>query len=323
MRSADCGNECTFQTCFKYASDAANICFTENMRAQGCAKQEHVMAGRTQKHRKRQEWKEKGEGMKIKKVLEKLETQYPLTQAMTWDNPGLQVGRADRSVKKVYVALDATQEVISACVEWGAQLLITHHPLMMSGIRKVNDSDMYGRKILSLVENGIAHYAMHTNYDVTTMRTLAQHIMKLKNAEILEMTGTGADGEPCGIGFVAQLPKKMTAALCCDFVKKSFGLESVRLFGDPEKEIQRIAVSPGSGKSMIGPALSAKAELLVTGDIGHHDGLDALDQSLMIVDAGHYGIEHIFIEQMTSFLSGSFPELKVRGAKICEPFTVR
>ena len=114
----------------------------------------------------------------------------------------------------------------------------------------------------------------------------------------------------------------MTAEECCRLVKHAFGLENVRLFGNPAQEVRRIALSAGSGKSMITPALRAKADLLITGDIGHHDGLDAMDQGLMIMDAGHYGIEHIFIGQMKEYLEANFSELEVRAAQIRSPFVV-
>ncbi len=260
--------------------------------------------------------------MKTAKVIAKLAEEYPVSMAMSWDNPGIQVGRTDRSVKKVYVALDATEEVINACVKWGAELLVTHHPLLMSGIRRVSDDDMTGRKILKLAENGITHYAMHTNYDVTEMAELAKNALKLKKTKVLEITGIREDGSAYGIGAVGELTKKMTARECCEYVKKAFGLENVRLFGSAQAEVKRIAVSPGSGKSMIAPAIEAGADLLITGDIGHHDGLDAVDQGLLIIDAGHYGVEHIFIDQMTEYLNRNFPELKVKAAEIRQPFAV-
>ena len=144
-------------------------------------------------------------------VISKLAQEYPLSMAMSWDNPGLQVGRMNRPVQKVYVALDATVEVIQECAEWGAQLLVTHHPLLMSGVKKINSDDMYGRKILAMAENGISHYAMHTNYDMTEMRKLAQEALHLQNAEILEVTGTDTAGEDCGIGSVGELPEQITA----------------------------------------------------------------------------------------------------------------
>lgn len=260
--------------------------------------------------------------MKIEKILARLKQEYPPQQAMSWDNPGLQVGRTDGSVKKVFVALDATEEVIRECVDWGAQLLVTHHPLIMGGIKSVSSEDYIGQKALTMAEHGIAHYAMHTNYDVTMMNELAMKALKLKKPQILDVTGTTQDGREYGIGCVGSLSKKITAKQCCEYVKKAFDLDNVRLFGDPEAEVRIMAVCPGSGKSEIGMALASGADIFVTGDIGHHDGIDAVDQGLLVIDAGHYGVEHIFIRQMADFLRETFPELKVREAKICSPFYV-
>ena len=111
--------------------------------------------------------------MKVETIIKELDLEFPQTFAMDWDNPGLQVGSSQKEVKKVLVALDATNEVIEECIAWHADLLLTHHPLLLSGIRQINDGSMHGRKVLMLAEHGIAHYAMHTNYDVAKMAELA------------------------------------------------------------------------------------------------------------------------------------------------------
>ena len=86
--------------------------------------------------------------------------------------------------------------------------------------------------------------------------------------------------------------------------------------------MKRLAISPGSGKSAVGPALAKGADVLVTGDIGHHDGLDAVEQNLAVIDAGHYGTEYIFIEDMRQFLAGKLPVLEVGTAPVVHPFQV-
>lgn len=260
--------------------------------------------------------------MKVKEIVQRLAEKYPPEMALAWDNPGLQVGDMERPVRRVYVALEATEAVLQECISWEADLLVTHHPLLMSGIRQVNSEDFLGRKVLLLAEHRIAHYAMHTNYDVTEMSALAIRALDLRETQILEKIGTRGDGSEYGVGFVGLLPRDMSAGECCDYVKRAFGLDSVRLFGDPESAVRRIAVCPGSGKGMAAPALAAGAQMLVTGDIGHHDGIDAVDQGLLMMDAGHYGIEHIFIGQMGDLLRKEFPELEVREAEIMHPFAV-
>lgn len=261
--------------------------------------------------------------MNVREVTSRLEEVYARSFAEEWDNPGLQVGRFEKEVKKVYVALDADEENIHAAVESGADLLLTHHPLLIGGIKRVTDDEMAGRRILALLSHDVAHYAMHTNYDVVTMGELAANRLNLEKTEVQDILGySEKTGEPYGIGRVGMLPKPMTVRECALYVKERFQLPSVKFFGDPDRMVERAALCPGSGRSLVDAALKAKAEVYITGDFGHHDGLDAVDQGLSVIDAGHYGIEHIFIEHMTAYMKTHFPELVIEGAPIHHPFEV-
>lgn len=293
--------------------------------------------------------------MKCKEILRKLEQEIPPEYAESWDNSGLQVGRKDADIKKIYLALDATEEVLDHCEEWGADLLLTHHPLLMGGIKRIDGSDLHGRKILRMAENHITHYAMHTNFDVARMGILCSEYLHMSAQEPLEetvrltveesgtekgaenhdpeMTGcsashlaSGMPGEEnarrLGIGAVGNLPAEMTVEECCALVKDAFGLASVKVFGDLKKTVRRAALCPGSGKSLIKAALAKQAQIYITGDIGHHDGIDAVDQGLVILDAGHYGVEHVFLPWMENYIKETFPELEVRVEPIAEPFRV-
>ena len=104
--------------------------------------------------------------MFCKEIMEKIEKSYPRAYAMDWDNVGLLVGRDDKEVKKIYVALDATDDVVDAAVEAGTDMLVTHHPLIFFGMKKINNLDFIGKRLLKLIQNDISYYAMHTNYDV-------------------------------------------------------------------------------------------------------------------------------------------------------------
>lgn len=260
--------------------------------------------------------------MKCDLIIKRLERDIPLSLAEDWDNPGLQVGRREAEVKKIYLALDATDEVIAHCMKSGADLLITHHPLLLGGIRNVNSDDFHGRKILCMAENHIAHYAMHTNYDVVFMGKVCSDCLQMTDLIPLEETGRDDQGTPVGIGTVGNLPREMTVRECCEYVKRAFSLEHVKAFGNMEKKVRRAALCPGSGKSLMGYALEKKADVYITGDIGHHDGIDAVDQGLAVLDAGHYGMEHVFIAQMKTFLNREFPELEILCEEIREPFLI-
>lgn len=255
--------------------------------------------------------------MKLQDLIEIIEKRYPREYACDWDNTGLQVGDRTWEIDTVYVALDATDEVIREAKEAGAQLLLTHHPLLFSGIKQVTADTMTGRRVMALLEQKMASYAMHTNYDTLGLASKASECLGLKMPFVLEEV---LDGE--GIGRVGFLPSSMTLRECAYLVKERFDLPNVKVFGDPQTPVNLVALSPGAGKSMVGAALASGADVLVTGDIDHHTGIDANDMGLPIIDAGHYGTEYLYIQDMKEFLAEKCPELKVITAEIKHPFQV-
>ena len=255
--------------------------------------------------------------MKCSEIITLLEQEYGKEYACDWDNVGLLAGSREREVDTVYIALDATDEVVDAASECGAQLLLTHHPMIFGGLKSVTTDDYVGERLIRLIRNDISYYAMHTNYDVMGMAELAADMLDLKDRKVLEEV---LDGE--GIGRVGDLSRSMTLEECANFVKERFGLPNVKIFGEPEKQVQRAAICPGSGKSEAKPALSMGAEVYITGDIDHHTGIDMADCGMAIIDAGHYGVEHIYIADMEHFLKENCPELRVYTAPVKQPFQV-
>lgn len=258
--------------------------------------------------------------MLCKDIIETIERSYPEKQALAWDNVGLLCGRDDKEVNRIYIALDATDEVIREAIAWKADMLITHHPLIFSGVKKISNQDFIGRRLLALAGHDISYYAMHTNYDVCGMAELSGQMLGLVKAQVLEVTN--GEEVPVGIGRVADLEREATLLECCHMVKESFRLEHVKVFGDLDAVIRRAAISPGAGKSMIGIAMEKRADVLITGDIDHHTGIDAVAQGLAIIDAGHYGLEHIFIADMKAYLEASIEGICVKTAALESPFVI-
>lgn len=259
--------------------------------------------------------------MLCKEIMRVIESVYPRNAALDFDNVGLIAGRNDKEVNRVFLALDATEDVINRAENICADMLITHHPMIFSPVKRITDEDFIGRRLISLIRHDISYYAMHTNYDILGMAELAAGIFDIKNAEVLDVTSDN-NGNPEGIGRVGKMEHPMTLEECCAFVKHKLNLGSVKVFGDMGKIITRIAVCPGSGKSEIAEAVKKKADVLVTGDIGHHEGIDAVAQGLSIIDAGHYGTEYIFIEDMKRFLEKNLPELEVITMPVIHPFQI-
>ena len=255
--------------------------------------------------------------MLCRDIMEVIETTYPKHAALEWDNVGLLVGRTEKEVKKIYVALDATDEVIDAAILSGADMLITHHPLLFSPLKKITDEPFIGGRVVRLLQHDISYYAMHTNYDVLGMAELSGAILGLNDMEVLEVT----DSEQMdGIGRVGELSEEMTLQECCDLVKEKFELSGVKVFGDLEQRVKRVAISPGSGKHMTELALTKGAEVFVTAEIDHHEGIDAVARGVAVIDAGHYGLEHIFIKDIADFLQVKLREIKVITAPNKHPF---
>ena len=257
--------------------------------------------------------------MLCRDIMKVIEATYPKHAALEWDNVGLLVGRTVKEVKKIYVALDATDAVIERAVASNVDMLITHHPLLFSPLKKITDEHFIGSRVVKLLQHDISYYAMHTNYDVCGMADISAAILGLDGAETLEVT----DKESMeGIGKVGDFSGPMSLQSCGEFIKEKFQLDSVKVFGDLSSTVQRVAICPGSGKGMTELALEKNADVLVTGDIGHHEGIDAVAQGLAIIDAGHYGLEHIFIEDMANYLRKNIEGIVVETHEITHPFQV-
>lgn len=259
--------------------------------------------------------------MKCSEIIVSLERLSPPSFAESWDNVGLLAGRRDKEVNKLCVALDATDEVIDEAVRTGADMLLTHHPLIFSPLKKVNTDDFTGRRLVKLLQNDISYYAMHTNFDIMGMADAAADEIGLKDRQVLDITYEDEISKE-GIGRFGKLPQIMTVEECASYVKQVFRLESVKVYGEPQNAVETAAISPGSGKSMIKPSVLAGAEVLITGDIDHHAGLDAVAQGLAVIDAGHYGLEKIFIPYMLEYIRRELPQLSVFAAKERNPFWI-
>ena len=129
--------------------------------------------------------------MKCSELIEVLKGLAPEDCACEWDNPGLLAGRSDKEVKKVYIALDATDQVVEAAIEAGAHMLLTHHPLIFKAIKQVNDQNFITRRLVKLIQSDISYYAMHTNFDAAPgcMADLAARRLGLEECVPLELLG--------------------------------------------------------------------------------------------------------------------------------------
>lgn len=257
--------------------------------------------------------------MKCRDILNKLFTLAPRELAEEWDNVGLLAGRPEKEIRKVYIALDATDDVIEHAVEVKADLLLTHHPMIFRPMKTVTGDDFTGRRIMELIRHDISYIALHTNYDVACMGDLAADKLGLKNTEPLCFIHEDGDSVR-GLGKTGFLPSPCTLMECADLVKKAFDIPDVRLYGDEDTLIEKAAILPGSGGSEAVYALEKDADVYITGDISHHQGVDSILQGLPVIDAGHYGIEKLFIGHMKGYFTETLPDIRIYTEEISEPF---
>lgn len=258
--------------------------------------------------------------MKCGDIFKYLKELYPLHLAMDWDNSGFLIGRYEKDVKNVLVVLDITNTVIDFAIQNNADLIIAHHPIIFSSIKRINEDSLLGNYILKIIENNISVIAMHTNFDVAKdgMGDAAAKRLDLRHTSPLEVTFSD-EMEELGVGKIGDLPKPLDFDKFIDLAKSAFELNTVAVYGreNINGDVKKVAVSPGSGKGMYKYALG-KADVLITGDITHHEGLDASNEGMCIVDATHYGLEYIFIDCIAEKLA-EFKDINILKFKNTNP----
>ena len=256
--------------------------------------------------------------MRIKEIIDRLEAWAPSETAESYDNPGLQIGRPDAEVSGVIVGLDLTPDLITQALRAEANLIITHHPLFFAPIKSLTPSSLVGAMALRLAEQGIAHYAIHTNLDAArggVSFALARQL-GLERVDFLETRDGEAAGT--GLGAIGALVKAMPIEEFLVHVAESLNLAGIRHVSRAEATIRRVAVCGGSGSSFLSQALDAGADAYVTADVKYHQFFDALDPAgnprLAYLDVGHYESERITEQLLVDYLAGDFPDLPVHRA---------
>ena len=217
---------------------------------------------------------------------------------------GLVCGDPDASVGRILWAVDPVEEVIEEAIASQADLVITHHPLFLTGVHSVAATTAKGRLVHRLIRAGIALYCAHTNADV------AQPGVSDALATALGVTSTrplaSAEGAPVGLGRVGELAEAVTLAEFAAMVAGALPPthHGVRVAGDPGRSVRRVAVCGGSGDSLLAAASSAGADAFVTADLKHHRALEHLqDGGCAIVDVAHWASEWPWLPQAAALLA--------------------
>ncbi|MBN1881544.1 MAG: Nif3-like dinuclear metal center hexameric protein [Deltaproteobacteria bacterium] len=227
----------------------------------------------------------------VQDIITIVESIAPLFTAESWDNSGFQLGERSAQVKKVALSLDATPTVIRSAVSQGADLLITHHPLIFPHITHIDRGSAFGAAVAWAFTHDLSIYSSHTPLDHSPQGTnlaLSQTLRLLDPAPLpRRLDAEAADG----IVFTGTLKRPMPLASFAQYVRDTLGATSVRYTGDGASQVYVIAVCGGSGGDCIDRARERGADVFVTGEVRHHQALAALDTNIHIVEAGHYHTE--------------------------------
>ncbi|MBO5408641.1 MAG: Nif3-like dinuclear metal center hexameric protein [Clostridia bacterium] len=230
--------------------------------------------------------------MLLKEIIEQLEAFSPPHLAESWDNVGLMLGHPMWNIQKCYVALDITDAVIEFAIQQKCQLIVTHHPFLMSGLKSINLEDPKCRQIATLLNHNIAVYSMHTNFD-SCQQGVNDHL-----CELLKLRDYHTD-EPSIFrkGFYQE---SITLREFISRVKDVLGVSYVNYTGDLNRQIQSVAVVGGSGGSMV--AEMADCDVYLTGEAKYHEYQLAETINLCMVTAGHFETEAPALDTIRSLL---------------------
>lgn len=265
----------------------------------------------------------------LSEVRELIERLWPEEHAESWDRVGLVTGSRDATVQRVLLAVDAVRDTVDEALEWGADLLLTHHPLMLRGVHTVAEDTAKGSLIADLIRGNCALLAAHTNADspeggvsdrIATALGLGPSSPIVPGPNLME-----------GIGRVGDLPEAMTLTAFAERVATVLPATAsgVRVAGDPERLVQRIALCGGAGDSLLDHPLVRSADVYLTSDLRHHPAQESLELSRVVggpalIDVAHWASESLWLEEAARLLIAHMPMLEVRVSKInTDPWSFR
>ena len=253
--------------------------------------------------------------MTVHDILTFVETLAPPPMKYDWDNVGLLCGSAGQEVHKILVALDPFEGVCREAAEKGADLLVTHHPLIFRPRKSVTDGDDVGRSILFLAKHGISALNAHTNLDCAPggVNDVLAETLGLADVEVLDPLGVDGQGRPWGLlraGTVAEQPLAQFLA----HVKTRLGAQGLR-YVDGGRPVRKVAVGGGACADELPAVLAAGCDTFVTADVKYNEFYDAKAEGVNLIDAGHFATENPVVAVLAAKLRAAFPEIPVECAE--------
>ena len=257
--------------------------------------------------------------MKIREITDAIEQYAPLRLQEEWDNAGIQVGNPDADITGMLLCTDATETVVAEAIERGFNLVISHHPLIFRGLKKIMGRTPVERTVAMAIKHDITIYSAHTNMDSAWQGVSFRMADKIGMTDVRFLDDNQVDpyGEQdcpvAGCGVIGDI-EPMPAREVMKRVKEAFEVGAVRYSGDAERIVRRVALCGGAGAFLLDKAVSMGAELYVTADMRYHDFLDNAPR-IVVADIGHYESEHFTKEIFLEIIQKKNPTFAVAFAK--------
>lgn len=248
----------------------------------------------------------------VREVLDFLDSRAPLDTQLGFDNAGFLCGDANAGVTRVLVALDITDAVIAEAAGYGAELIVSHHPVCFTPMKSVTTDDLTGRKFAAMLRGGISAICMHTNLDAAA-GGVNDALCASLGAENLGLLAPEHDT----MSRLCRFAEPMEHAVFLRHVKSALGANGLRYAGS-EKRVQLFGVCGGAGADFIPDAAARGCDAYITADVKHHQFLWAEELGIALVDAGHFSTENVVVPVLSDWLRGRFPALEVRTAESCK-----
>ncbi len=256
---------------------------------------------------------------KVKDIAEYFSRLVPAEMKMDFDNVGLLVGINEAPVKRALVALDITNAVLDEAITLGAELILAHHPLFFD-LKRVNDADSSGAKIVRLLQNNISALCLHTNLDAVPggVNDVLAKALNVSPEGWLDGSARASDSREYGMGRFGCLPAPLDFSAFLFKIKATLDAPGLR-YSDAERPVHKVALCGGAGGNLLERAAALGCDTFVTADVKHDRFLMAQELGINLVDAGHFSTENLIIPILAKLLKEEFSQLEVCISKTSLP----
>ena len=248
--------------------------------------------------------------VKLEQLTKFFEELWPSFTADDWDRVGLSVGSLDQKISKILLSVDVTKSVLEEAKSLGCNLVLSHHPLLLRGVNEVSEQSLKGQLVSFAIKSDIAIFSAHTNADKAAIGTAAAL------ANLFGLTATRQLDHESGHGLVGELSSPESLIQFATKIAKSLPsvAAGLKVAGDPEKLIYRVALSPGAGDADLGKAMEAGVDVFITSDLRHHPAQDFLEtpgHQTALIDIAHWASESVFLMSVAKAITERFSDLEV------------